>query len=370
MIEVPPIYGFSSPSSQGFNSFLLSFTELCSQMIKSSMFSAFCWSSLWQTSGFPRLFRRGLWWRGHSQQLRTDIRAPGRNHGPWLPTNHSNQHPAILYQEWTGERRPQRDQADSQPNYLTDHGFCRLARAGQVSLPQKRSFHRCFRVCQPVNVEQGRHLEIWRIGQDTYENVCHTTQALRPCDFLPIYTSAQARSQMFCSLIWMHAHNTTGIWLVCLIASLAWTTSLLWRKKLSKAGGRIVERYCAMDDHIHNFIHRMEKMFKLCSDSKWQLLRSTLQGIAIDDVTFHRCVNLSSFDHDRTISFCPPDGEFELMKYRITQHINLPFRVRLHVPCVPSFAFTKSGATAIARLAVRRWQRSSRTCLSPTTGKK
>jgi len=50
-------------------------------------------------------------------------------------------------------------------------------------------------------------------------------------------------------------------------------------------------------------------------------------GIAIDDCTFHRCVRLSQFDQDRTISFIPPDGEFELMKYRITQNVNLPFHV-------------------------------------------
>jgi len=48
-------------------------------------------------------------------------------------------------------------------------------------------------------------------------------------------------------------------------------------------------------------------------------------GIAIDDLTFHRCVSLTQFDADRTISFTPPDGEFELMKYRITQNVNLPF---------------------------------------------
>lgn len=50
-------------------------------------------------------------------------------------------------------------------------------------------------------------------------------------------------------------------------------------------------------------------------------------GIVIDDVTFHRCVKLGQFDHDRTINFIPPDGEFELMKYRITENVNLPFRV-------------------------------------------
>jgi len=38
-------------------------------------------------------------------------------------------------------------------------------------------------------------------------------------------------------------------------------------------------------------------------------------------------VKLGQFDVDRTISFIPPDGEFELMKYRITENVNLPFKV-------------------------------------------
>jgi len=50
-------------------------------------------------------------------------------------------------------------------------------------------------------------------------------------------------------------------------------------------------------------------------------------GVDIDDCTFHRCVQLGKFDADRTITFVPPDGEFELMKYRITENVNLPFRV-------------------------------------------
>lgn len=50
-------------------------------------------------------------------------------------------------------------------------------------------------------------------------------------------------------------------------------------------------------------------------------------GVDIDDCTFHRCVQLGKFDADRTITFVPPDGEFELMKYRITDNVNLPFRV-------------------------------------------
>lgn len=38
----------------------------------------------------------------------------------------------------------------------------------------------------------------------------------------------------------------------------------------------------------------------------------------LEDVKFHQCVRLSRFENDRTISFVPPDGEFELMNYRLT----------------------------------------------------
>ena len=50
-------------------------------------------------------------------------------------------------------------------------------------------------------------------------------------------------------------------------------------------------------------------------------------GVEIDDCSFHRCVRLGQFDQDRTITFIPPDGEFELMTYRVTENINLPFRI-------------------------------------------
>lgn len=55
--------------------------------------------------------------------------------------------------------------------------------------------------------------------------------------------------------------------------------------------------------------------------------RKRYKEIDIDDVTFHQCVKLGKFDSDRTISFVPPDGEFELMRYRITDNIVPPFRL-------------------------------------------
>lgn len=74
--------------------------------------------------------------------------------------------------------------------------------------------------------------------------------------------------------------------------------------------------------------------------------RGMSDAVELDDCQFHQCVRLNEFDSDRTISFVPPDGEFELMKYvtpytyiraqssqsgchryRSTSNVNLPIKV-------------------------------------------
>ncbi|VDN58092.1 unnamed protein product [Dracunculus medinensis] len=52
-------------------------------------------------------------------------------------------------------------------------------------------------------------------------------------------------------------------------------------------------------------------LFQACS-------RGRGRAVELEDVKFHQCVRLSRFENDRTISFVPPDGEFELMSYRLT----------------------------------------------------
>lgn len=47
----------------------------------------------------------------------------------------------------------------------------------------------------------------------------------------------------------------------------------------------------------------------------------------VEDVTFHQCVNLGRFNAEKVVSFVPPDGEFELMKYRSTEGVSLPFKI-------------------------------------------
>ncbi|KAK1223099.1 sporulation-induced protein [Marasmius sp. AFHP31] len=61
-------------------------------------------------------------------------------------------------------------------------------------------------------------------------------------------------------------------------------------------------------------------------------------AVELDDCQFHQCVRLNDFDADRSISFIPPDGEFELMKYRATSNVKLPLRV---IPTVTEIGTTK-----------------------------
>ena len=46
---------------------------------------------------------------------------------------------------------------------------------------------------------------------------------------------------------------------------------------------------------------------------------------------FHQCVRLSRFENDRTISFVPPDGEFELMSYRLNTQVKPLIWIESHI---------------------------------------
>lgn len=45
------------------------------------------------------------------------------------------------------------------------------------------------------------------------------------------------------------------------------------------------------------------------------------KAVDLEDIKFHQCVRLASFERDRTISFIPPDGAFDLMTYRLSQDV-------------------------------------------------
>ncbi|CAM9368351.1 unnamed protein product, partial [Phaeothamnion confervicola] len=47
------------------------------------------------------------------------------------------------------------------------------------------------------------------------------------------------------------------------------------------------------------------------------LLLAFVEPGVIDDCSFHPCVRYNRFERDRVVSFVPPDGQFELMRYRV-----------------------------------------------------
>jgi AP-1 complex subunit mu len=43
--------------------------------------------------------------------------------------------------------------------------------------------------------------------------------------------------------------------------------------------------------------------------------------VELEDIKFHQCVRLNKFENERLITFIPPDGEFDLMSYRLDTHV-------------------------------------------------
>jgi len=66
-------------------------------------------------------------------------------------------------------------------------------------------------------------------------------------------------------------------------------------------------------------------------DGERRAAPSKAKGVEMEDIKFHQCVKLSRFENDRTISFIPPDGEFDLMVYRLNTTVRPLIWVEAHV---------------------------------------
>ena len=67
----------------------------------------------------------------------------------------------------------------------------------------------------------------------------------------------------------------------------------------------------------HFYFHMQKEYLRFC-------LNMSLHTLVISTFlyAFLKCLyNFNRFDNDRTISFIPPDGEFELMSYRLNTHV-------------------------------------------------
>lgn len=69
-------------------------------------------------------------------------------------------------------------------------------------------------------------------------------------------------------------------------------------------------------------------------------------SVTLDDCNFNDCVNLSEFEHTRTLSFIPPDGEFAVLNYRLTGEFKVPFRI---FPSIEETAPNKIEITVMIR---------------------
>lgn len=64
--------------------------------------------------------------------------------------------------------------------------------------------------------------------------------------------------------------------------------------------------------NYNNCVHDFNMILGTTSDP--DPARSGKPVVVIDDCQFHQCVKLSKFETEHSISFIPPDGEFELMR--------------------------------------------------------
>ena len=66
----------------------------------------------------------------------------------------------------------------------------------------------------------------------------------------------------------------------------------------------------------------------------------------IDDCSFHPCVRYNRYERDRVISFVPPDGDFELMRYRVKNASQL---ISPPIICTPQLSYKENtGSTSSA----------------------
>jgi len=69
---------------------------------------------------------------------------------------------------------------------------------------------------------------------------------------------------------------------------------------------------------------------KIMMERRKKRKNSRAKAIEMDDIRFHQCVRLQRFETERVISFVPPDGEFELMGYRLDTKIRPLISIECH----------------------------------------
>ena len=71
--------------------------------------------------------------------------------------------------------------------------------------------------------------------------------------------------------------------------------------------------------------------------------------VSLADTHFHQCVRLQKFDAERAVTFVPPDGNFDLMTYRVSENVAVPFQI---IPVIERLSSSPAGAGKTARYSV------------------
>lgn len=93
---------------------------------------------------------------------------------------------------------------------------------------------------------------------------------------------------------------------------------------LVAASGNILRSEVYGTVKMKSFLSGMPELKLGLNDKRlFDMTGRTTRGklIELEDVKFHQCVRLNKFDAERNISFIPPDGEFDLMTYRIDTQV-------------------------------------------------
>ena len=91
------------------------------------------------------------------------------------------------------------------------------------------------------------------------------------------------------------------------------------------------------------------------------LCLSFLDPEVIKDCSFHPCVRYTRFEQDRVVSFVPPDGTFELMRYRVNTKTN----VTVPIYVTPVVTMSDQHNAGYGRIQIQIGQRQTSSLVTP-----
>ena len=113
----------------------------------------------------------------------------------------------------------------------------------------------------------------------------------------------------------------------------AWLDVIEKVDELISSAGNVLSSQINGNVIMKNFLSGMPRVTVGLNDKivLQNLGKDTTNSIEMDDLKFHQCVNKKKFDNERIIEFIPPDGEFELMSYRLDMQIKPLISVKVNI---------------------------------------